>query len=257
MKKVLLTTGAFFALSMPAYAATCTSTPVTLGLLKFNLQLGSNSTNLCNDGDDLKYFINEKGPVELSTVTGSLDKNSGDSKFQNVRTTANANFTAGNGYANIKEVKGSTDLTSLTFTPITPSFLDDKSMTSFQGFDGVLFRAQIGLDEPKSVFDGIVNITADFANGASDIIPFKVTRDANGDIESIGLDEITTGLLKSVTFSLDTGSFFEEVKQLDFSVTGQTPTVPLPPALALFGSGLAGMVFLARRKKDRSSVSFD
>jgi hypothetical protein len=34
-----------------------------------------------------------------------------------------------------------------------------------------------------------------------------------------------------------------------------TSAVPLPPALAMFGSGLVGMVFLARKKKNRSSIA--
>jgi hypothetical protein len=36
-----------------------------------------------------------------------------------------------------------------------------------------------------------------------------------------------------------------------------TPSVPLPPALALFGSGLAGLAFLARRKKNRGTLGVE
>jgi hypothetical protein len=41
---------------------------------------------------------------------------------------------------------------------------------------------------------------------------------------------------------------------IDLNAVG-TPAVPLPPALAMFGSGLVGMVFLARRKKNRCSIA--
>jgi len=41
------------------------------------------------------------------------------------------------------------------------------------------------------------------------------------------------------------------IAELDYTIKGITPEVPIPPAIWLFGSGLVGMIGIARRRKHK------
>jgi hypothetical protein len=67
---------------------------------------------------------------------------------------------------------------------------------------------------------------------------------ANADLTRMGISAADDETIKSVEITDSSG--FKEVKQIEFSLT----PVPVPPAIALFGSGLLGLSFLSRRRRN-------
>jgi hypothetical protein len=140
--------------------------------------------------------------------------------------------TVSHGFATIKP-NGDT-LTDITFTPKDPLAFADFS-----------FRAQLlPVAKGDTLGDLVLKVTDDQGNAAQtfDLTtlfgPFK----PNQDLTRLGVfsaDET----IKSIEITDSTG--FKEVKQMEFS----TAPVPLPPAVALFASGLVGLGFLSRRRR--------
>jgi hypothetical protein len=235
MRKLLLAAGAVISFGAPAHAA-CTIDLIAGNGHFFNCQ----ADNQGNDGDDLKLFV-DKNATPIPSVTGSLGGNSNDPSFQNIMISANDTFTTGNGYANLK-FTGDT-ATEITYTPIPNSLLDVKGHPAFNGFDGFIFRGQL-IATGTSTTPGIT-VTLDEIGGGTASFNFGVSNEA--DFGSLGFDELLGKIegVKDVHIFADTGFAFEQIKQLDFSVSGQT--IPEASTWAMMLLGFASLGFAGHR----------
>jgi hypothetical protein len=215
---------------------------------------------------DIVYFQDsskDRDDKALFNISSSLTSTSTSSSFfgsvgsnTNVHdvgvTTIGTASSIGNGKANINGTDTGTDfLTSLTFTP-----------TSNKAYDGMFVRGQIG-DTCKgrhcTAFDGNVKAHIVDSNGNITDITFSGVS-AKGNFSTIGFEssienKITDYTLQSVTWSLDqSGFFFDQFKQVDFSVASVASAVPEPSTWAMMILGFAGIGFMAYRRKIRGSL---
>jgi hypothetical protein len=222
------------------------------------------SDNQATDADDLKFFLNKATGV--SNIDGSLNKNTSNSIFENIRVKANtgASFNQeGNGFAELHSSLAGSPLNNLhtvEFDPIGGSELDLKSPISFPGFDGFFGRGQV---DPlfattvgkKTTFswDGDVFLDIKFVGGGTQTLEF-LGDTKKDDFGAIGFDEIKEpgALIDSVTMRLDATGAFNEVKQFDFSVPGAVSSVPEPSTWLL---GLTGFGFIAAMGWKRSRTA--
>lgn len=93
-------------------------------------------------------------------------------------------------------------------------------------------------------------------NTAYDTFSTGNASNASGTINGAAYDGTTAILVKGGTIGGDWGGFlgaqYFEVWNVGFSKTGDLTTVPVPAAVWLFGSGLMGLVGVARRRKSKS-----
>jgi hypothetical protein len=183
-------------------------------------------------GEQLFLDTEQKGFTDVTTTVG----HSGGPAIDLLSTVADD---VSAGFATIKPFCSGhpsvcDTLTDLTFTPADSLAFGDFS-----------FRAQLLTDSDITlkVTDGQGNPAQTFDLGAI-FGPFK----ANQDLTRMGIISLDGETIKSVEITDASG--FKEVKQIQFSPAGAT-TVPLPPAIALFGSGLIGLGLLSRRRQKR------
>lgn len=253
MKHILLA-GALMLATSPAAFAACQN--VVQPNPSTNLQtFQCDSDNQAADTDDVKFFLS-KTTAAVTTIDGSLVKNTALSSFQNIEVKSNAPFLqTGNGFAEIDSADAGDKpsrnlLTQFTFTPIIPSLLDTKPPRNFLGFDGFIGRGQVDPELATKVgnkttfsWDGDVFLDIAFVGGGTQTLEFFGDTKKD-DFGAIGFDEINEpgALIDSVTMRLDATGAFNEVKQFDFSVPGAVSGVPEPSTWLL---GLTGFGFIA------------
>lgn len=258
MKKLLLSV-AFAALSTSALASPCTVVQ-TIG----NIQFVTGSADAqCNDGDDLKLFLD--GVTNANSAGGSLGGNNNSPADSNITISSNGSgFTAstdGNGFANFKSVVDNVSVYEAT--PNVGTILPKTGTpgTTFLGFDGSLFRGQLtnNPNTPGVTWNGDVTIVVDLSDGT------QVQRTYSGfsqntDIGVIGFDEVTDpgvfvtayfavagDVTNDVVDSAGLGSW-DEFKQIEMSVPGQIASIPEPRTWAMLLIGFFGMGLVSARK---------
>ena len=237
--------------SSSAQAAGCTVVH-TVGNVQF---FTGSSDNQCNDGDDAAMFVDKTITGPVSTVNGSLGSN--DNAFPNVNAATNGatvNFeTDGSGFANFKSENAglaTNTLTDFIFTnPGTTNSLPDG--TPYSGFDGELFRGQI---DNLGSYNGDLTVTVNFVGGTSSAFTFTGLPTHGSDFGVLGFDEVTEPGLKVASVDLSvagTGGAWNQIKQVDFSVPGATPTIPEPSTWGMMLLGFAGLGYVAYRRKEK------
>ncbi|SHK60508.1 PEP-CTERM protein-sorting domain-containing protein [Bradyrhizobium lablabi] len=209
-------------------------------------------SNPNGDGDEVTFFNNKGSDISGTSFFGSIGKNN---TSHDVDVTPNGTVTIGNGNANIKGLSGQTTFSSITFTPVNP-----------KAFDGILFTVQAddkgctGRGCTPVSWDGIVKVVV---NGADTIYFDNVKANAASDkllVESIdkiiGGKSIEINPITSVTISVDNTGFFEEFKQVDFSLFTDPgiSSVPEPSTWAMMILGFAGVGFMAYRRKSKPTL---
>jgi hypothetical protein len=207
-------------------------------------------SNPNGDGDEATFFNNKKSDISGTSFYGSIGKNS---TSQDVNVTTNGTVTIGNGNANIKGAD--TTFSSITFNPV-------------KFYDGILFTVQaddIGCSGHRCtrvLWDGIVKVVV---NGTDTIYFDDVKANAASDkllVESIpkiiGGKDYEINPITSVTISVDSTGFFEEFKQVDFSLYTDPPSntgaVPESSTWAMMILGFAGIGFMAYRRKSKPAL---
>jgi len=135
----------------------------------------------------------------------------------------------GSGWATIQAVNG--NLSSLVFTN------DATNTNKYGDFD---FRGQLSST-------GKITITA--VDQLNQSFVFDITDLAqNANLPRMGIVSNDGEWLKSVTISTDT--FFNEVKQIEFSLQ-EAPTTPVPEpgTMMLLGAGFLGLAVYGKRRK--------
>jgi hypothetical protein len=241
----------------PARAAPCTVVH-TVGNIQF---VTGSSDNQCNDGDDLKMFLD--GVTNANQAGGSLGGNNNSPADSNITITSNgsgfAASTDANGFANFKSVIDNVD--SYRATPNAGTILPKTGGTVFEGFDGSLFRGQL-TDNPNTpgvTWDGDVSLVVFLSNTTEAIFTFTGFRQ-NTDIGVIGFDEIAdpgvfvtnyfavAGDVTSTGVPIAAGlGSWDEFKQIEMSVPGAIATIPEPKTWVMMLLGFAGMAGYAAR----------
>jgi hypothetical protein len=259
MKRLFLITSGLTVLAAPAYAGTCSITPVPKEDIFWSQCQGASKET----SDDVTWFIDKPSLDSTDTsVAGSLTKNLTGAPFDDILFTASTTGAidkTGSGNATIKG--NGSELTSFTFTMIPNSELGPKqNPTPFLGVDGMFMRGLV---------DGTgVEVTIDWGDGKSDSNTFAVS--TGGDIGEISFDELLDPgeLVTSITVTAvglpGTTAFFDQVKQVDFSLcaTGGcdsgVPTqfggVPESSTWAMLILGFAGLGFAGSRARKHTAA---
>jgi PEP-CTERM motif len=249
---------AMLAFMAPAHAAPCTVVK-TVGNVHF---LSGASDPQCNDGDDLKMFLD--GVTNSNTAFGSLGGNNNSTADSNIKITDNggsggfAASTDANGFANFKSVVDNVDFYQLQ--PQLGTFLP-KTGAPFLGFDGSLMRGQLtnNPNTPGVKWDGDVSIVVNLSTGVTDTFTFKGFK-AMKDIGVIGFDEVLDPgvFVKSylavagdvtaagVPIAKGLGSW-DEFKQIEMSVPGAVAVIPEPSTWVMILAGFGLMGLMARK----------
>ena len=171
-----------------------------------------------------KLFI-DVANKDVSHFEGFVGANNPSAPHVGIDTTGNVD--TGSGFANIKPVKGGS-LTELVFTPENPDLFADFS-----------FRGQLLRDA-----GGTVTVTVQDNQGNSPQTFTLTGLGSNSDFARQGIVSLDGETIQSVTLMSD----FKEVKQIEFSLAGQT--VPDSGASAvLLGTALAGIGLVRRYLK--------
>lgn len=242
----------------PALSAPCTVV-ATVGNIHF---LTGSADAQCNDGDDLKMFID--GVTDANTAFGSLGGNNNSTADSNIKISSNGGgfgaSTDANGFANFKSVIDNVEFYEAqpqlgTFLPKT------KPPVPFLGFDGSLFRGQLtnNPNTPGVTWDGDVSIVVNLSNGIQDRFTFSGFK-MNTDIGVIGFDEVRDpGVFVSSYFAVagDVSSngtpiatglgSWDEFKQIEMSVPGAMAVIPETQTWVMMLLGFAGMAGYAAR----------
>lgn len=199
-----------------------------LALIILGIHVQKASANFIVDSNPggEKFYI-DVANSKVSGFTGTVGGNN-SGPLVDVATTGNVD--TGSGYANIKPVKDG-KLTSLLFTPDDPNLFGDFS-----------FRGQLEVA-------GTITVKVWDNQGNSN--PFELQwyiDKANQDFERIGIvaKPGTGETINRVEIRYASG--FKEVKQIDFS---NAAPVPIPSAMLLLGSGLAGLVGIGRWRRKK------
>jgi hypothetical protein len=137
-------------------------------------------------------------------------------------------------------------------------------MTSSGTLEIELFGTTPGSEFDQLIVNGEVNLNADIGTGGL----FDLVLDFSPDVGDsfLILDNDDTDFINGTFFGLTEGTLFNETfAGLDYTfditylggtgndivlnVISSSPVIPIPPAVWLFGSGLIGLIGVARRKK--------
>ncbi len=193
-----------------------------------------------------------QGTVSIKVVGGVIT-GTGTFEFDTIPGTAGGDF-AEYTDTNVQAVNftGSIDAAgNITFTPTGvlgtvgdfPSLVDERwNVDNFNG----------GTGAGTNFVPNPVN-----SNTAYDSFSTGTATNASGTINGAAYDGTTAILVKGGSIGGDWGGFlgaqYFEVWNVSFVKTGDIPTIPVPAAVWLFGSGLLGLVGVARRKKSGTS----
>jgi hypothetical protein len=197
----------------------------SIAALTGSLALSANATFIIdpNPGGE-KLFI-DVANKDVSDFQGFVGANNSSAPHVGIHTTGNVD--TGSGFANIKPVKNGS-LTELIFTPENPDLFADFS-----------FRGQLLRDA-----GGTVTVTVQDNQGNSPQTFTLTGLGSNSDFARQGIVSLDGETIQSVTLMGD----FKEVKQIEFSLAGQT--VPDSGASAvLLGTALAGIGLVRRYLK--------
>ena len=197
----------------------------SIAALTGSLALSANATFIIdpNPGGE-KLFI-DVANKDVSDFQGFVGANNSSAPHVGIHTTGNVD--TGSGFANIKPVKNGS-LTELIFTPENPDLFTDFS-----------FRGQLLRDA-----GGTVTVTVQDNQGNSPQTFTLTGLGSNSDFARQGIVSLDGETIQSVTLMSD----FKEVKQIEFSLAGQT--VPDSGASAvLLGTALAGIGLVRRYLK--------
>ncbi len=197
----------------------------SIAALTGSLALSANATFIIdpNPGGE-KLFI-DVANKDVSDFQGFVGANNSSAPHVGIHTTGNVD--TGSGFANIKPVKNGS-LTELIFTPENPDLFADFS-----------FRGQLLRDA-----GGTVTVTVQDNQGNSPQTFTLTGLGSNSDFARQGIVSLDGETIQSVTLMSD----FKEVKQIEFSLAGQT--VPDSGASAvLLGTALAGIGLVRRYLK--------
>ena len=198
---------------------------LSIAALTGSLALSANATFIIdpNPGGE-KLFI-DVANKDVSDFQGFVGANNSSAPHVGIHTTGNVD--TGSGFANIKPVKNGS-LTELIFTPENPDLFADFS-----------FRGQLLRDA-----GGTVTVTVQDNQGNSPQTFTLTGLGSNSDFARQGIVSLDGETIQSVTLMSD----FKEVKQIEFSLAGQT--VPDSGASAvLLGTALAGIGLVRRYLK--------
>lgn len=179
---------------------------------------------------------NVTGTIGIQVVGGVIT-GTGKFEFDTILNTGGGNFAE---YGSSSGFTGSIDAAgniSLTPTGILGAFGTFPSL----------------VDERWNVdnFNGVTGTTVNAPNNNTAWVPFTTgsTTNATGTITGAAYDGTTAILVKGASFGSDWGGFFGAQYFEVWNVSFVPTTVPVPAAVWLFGSGLLGLVGVARRKK--------
>ena len=209
MNKTAIAAAIFLATTGAANAAAV----ATGGVFDMYSQLGLDTSAPVLDGT--------QAPINVdSTITGFVDQDAGTWGVSSTQLFFGLNWTASNGQ--LIETPGSYSLDTVTGAL--------GAGTGVVAADGVM-NFDVG--------PGQVAGTIDFAYGATTGIRVINVWDVNPD------GSLTT----SVTPGMENGPFPGFNAAFDLTASGLVNPIPVPAAVWLFGSGLLGLVGVARRKK--------
>lgn len=172
-------------------------------------------------GNDTFLYLNTA--KDATALTGNVGSH--DGALINIAANTAVDVTAG-GFGTIQDVHGA--LSSLIFTP--------GDSTKYGDFS---FRGQ--LSSEGSIFLTIVNqIGAIFTFDITDIA-------AHRDFTRIGVISNDGDWLTSATVSTD--QFFNEMKQIEFSLQDSPAAVPEPGTVMLLGVGFIGLAIYGKRRR--------
>jgi hypothetical protein len=178
------------------------------------------------DPGGLKFYIDKPANGSL-TFCGVVDTNQACApglQVDEVNVAVNVGVQTGNGYSNVKPDGRDDVMTTLTFTPESPDVFGD---FSFRGQPSEAVNA----NNPV-----VISVLGSGGGGAQvfNFFPFN----ANADFDRIGVVSLDGETIISVEIFFRSG--FREVKQIDFSISGDDQPVPEPGSIALFSLGLLG-----------------
>jgi len=187
------------------------------------------------DGDESKFFFNKSSLVDNTDSATFFGSTPDNTTADNVDVSTIGTISdLGNGFGTIKGTDTGNDLlTSLTFTPTTGTT-----------FDGMFIRGQLG---GGGNFDGIVHVhIVGVDSSVTDLLVTGIKKDK--DFGDIGIEAFNdTDLIASLTITTDSGTFFREVKQLEFSGVNGIVPVPEAPTIMIAGFMLVLGAFAFRR----------
>lgn len=170
-------------------------------------------------------------------VAGGVISGTGQFEFDMIPNTAGGNFVE---YGSSSGFTGSIDAAGNI--SLTPTGL----LGTFSAFPSLV-------DERWNVdnFNGITGTTVNPPNNNTAWVPFTTgsTTNDTGTINGAAYDGTTAILVKGASFGSDWGGFFGANYFEVWNVSFVPTTVPIPAAAWLFGSGLLGLMGVARRKK--------
>ena len=178
-----------------------------------------------------KFFI-DTANNDVATFGGTVQGNA-------IAVDTTGNVDTGSGFATIRPASDAT-LTDLIFTPADDALFSDFS-----------FRGQL---EPAG-FTGTVDVTWTDSSGTSGTLVFTGVKGPNSDFDRLGIVSNDGETLKSVEISTPGSESFKEFKQVEFSGTGITPSIPELSTWAMMLTGFAGLGFFGYRAWRRETAS--
>ena len=187
-----------------------------------------------------------QGVIKLQVVGGVITGQDAQVEFDVIGGTAGGNFQE---YGNSKDFTGSVNAAgdiSLTTTGMLgtvgdfPSLVDERwNVDNFNGGSGAGTNFVPNPVNSNNTYDA-------FSTGSAS--------NAAGTLNGSQYDGTTAVLVKGGSIGGDWGGFlgaqYMEVWNVSFNRTGDVSTIPVPAAVWLFGSGILGLVGVARRKQN-------
>lgn len=183
------------------------------------------------------------GTISITVDNGVISTGDGTFEFDMIPATAGGNFVQYGtvGWSGSIDASGNISLTPTgILASIDSPVLVDKAwnIDDFNGGTGTGTNFVPNPPNSNTIYDSFTTGTA--------------TASA-GDISGAAYDGTSAILVKAGTVGSQWGGFFGasyyEVWNVQFTKTADLPPIPIPAAVWLFGSGLIGLVGVARRKK--------